>query len=446
MRNAVNLLILTWLLVCLALLCGGLAVTLAPGEMVWAWPVPGGAASAALWTRPVALALAVVAALLLAIAVNFAKTGGRARPWAELVLYFGGLFGFVWWVLGPGLPGPAQWIAGGVLLLAAAWLKFRLRRPRPAPPPARTWLWADALLILAPVAVGLALGHRPEGPSVWVSLLFYPLYAGVQLLVFLVVPADRLQILRATPRVAAAACAGLFALIHWPNPVVMLITALAMALWAAQYRRGRPLWQLALVMGLAATTTTQFLPDSATRHMRVGPRYVRQETTRQYADAYPTHSRVPVDIFLAEVFAPCVGRAPSEAEIAALDQTLDAAARPVTAWHFFISTEYGMKADGRGLPPSPHPDQPWTTLSPEWQARIRDLALRGAPLDWPDYIAFLYEEVLGRSAAPAEIAGWPPALNWSRRKQVTEALLNWRLAHGPRQPVAITSADLLLVQ
>ncbi len=446
MRKAVNFLIVTWGLVCLAIVFCGLAATLAPGELKWAWPVPNGLHQTNQLTRYTALALTVLAALSLNVAVNLVQAGQRRRPWAELVLFYALVFGFVWWIVGPGQLGPLHWLVGMLLLGAAVGLKISLRQPRPIPPPWHTWLAADALLILSPILAGVLLGNHPDGPAIWTSMLFYPLYAMVQLLVFLVIPADRLQAMGVSRRVSAATCAGLLALIHWPNPLVMLLTLVAMLWWATQYRQGRRLWQLALVMGLAATTASQFLPDDLTRHMRVGHSYIRQATIQDLAGD-PTHrGQVPLDEFLARVYPQTMGRAPTPAETRHWAATLDQALRPVVAWHFFISEEYSRLAQRKGLPASPAAGPPWTKLTAAWQQRINSLTAAGADLPWSAYIVFLYEKVLLRMPTPGESEGWTRDPNWSQRQRIIDVLLTWRRENGSQDPVHITTVDLNLYQ
>ncbi len=69
-----------------------------------------------------------------------------------------------------------------------------------------------------------------------------------------------------------------------------------MTIWSRQYLQGRSLIQLALVMGLAATTFSQYLPDTTTAHMRVGPGFVRTAAVQQHSLA-GDHS-IPVKEFL----------------------------------------------------------------------------------------------------------------------------------------------------
>lgn len=67
--------------------------------------------------------------------------------------------------------------------------------------------------------------------------------------------------------------AGVFALLHLPNPSVTAITFIAGAIWAAIYQRTPNLFALALTHSVMTWFIVSTLPASMLRHLRVGLGY-----------------------------------------------------------------------------------------------------------------------------------------------------------------------------
>ncbi len=420
-----------WVLTCAAAVLAGTALTLAPAEQARAWPLPWAAPGAAAVTGPAAAVTAAVAVLALFAAAGHARARRWERPFAELILVYPLLLAAVWFVLGAGAPGAAAWITGGVL--AAALVALALAPPRsrpPGPPPARRrWLAADLVMIAGPAALGLAAGVRPDWTGVLQSAVTYPFYAGLQLAVFLVLPARRLRAMGLGPTGTAAACGLVFALLHWPQPTVVVLTFVGMAVWTSAWVRGRPLWELALVMGLAATAATQLMPAAWTDHMSVGPRAVRALAVRDLAQG-PGAGTVPAAAWLASVYPVTVGRRPAPDELDRWQRALDAEHRALIAWEMILSDEYARLAAAGERPPAPPLAATWRDLPSPWPDRLAALA---DPARFPAaggtrdaYVAALYRELLGRDPEPGAVARWSWGLGPLQRARLARLLLSRR--------------------
>lgn len=429
-----------WLVLCLAAVTAGMTVRLAPVERdLLPAPFPGGLLA------PAAIALTILAVLLLWVGAGHARGRGLQRPLAELIFFFPLVFAYLWLLLPargvrPGdLAALALFAAGGLWLLAGS------RGARPAAPP--RWrghhLLLDGVLVLGPVALGAALGVAPDYRSSGVSVLLYPLYALAQLAVFLVVPAHRLRACGLRGWTAAVTLAAVFALVHAPNPVVMAATFGAMLVWARQYLQGRRLWQLALVMGLSATTFTQFLSDDFTGHMRVGPGYLQERAGEFLAEAGAAAQRLDARSFLALAYPACLDRRPTPAELDVWDRLLDRARRTTMAWQFFTSDEYARRAAEKGWPPPPPEAIHWADYDPVWRDRIAGYdsdeywARCGGTL--PGFTKSLYRDILQRPASSPEVAAWTGGLARGQRKRLAVVLLDnaarWRSAPFTGLPV-----------
>ncbi|MFO7607791.1 MAG: hypothetical protein R6X35_01150 [Candidatus Krumholzibacteriia bacterium] len=422
-----------WVLACAAATLAGVALTLAPAEQARAWPVPAALPAGAAAVGPAAAGTAAAAVLLLVAAAGWA----RARRWeglfGGLVLVYPLLLAGSWFVLGAAPPGPAAWVAGAVLAAGVALLAWRGPRRRPAGPPATPWRWraADLVMIGGPAALGLAVGGAPDWRALGVSALFYPLFAAVQLVVFLVVPALRLRAMGLGPTGTALACALVFALLHWPHPAVLALTFAGMFVWASAWLRGRPLWQLALAMGLAATAASQLLPDRWTGHMNVGPRAVRAMAVADLAGG-PGPGRVDAVRWLEGGYPLAVGRRAETAELARWRATLAAERRIQIAWEILLSDEYaGLAAAGRRDRPPPALAH-WRDVPGPWSARLAaygtEATLAAAGGTREGFIASLYRDLLGREPDPGGTGAWSFGLDPLQRAHLARYLLTHRLA------------------
>jgi hypothetical protein len=117
---------------------------------------------------------------------------------------------------------------------------------------------------LRTVAVGPALG----GIALY---CFWGLFQQYLLNGFFVTRLRQLPWPRHAPQAVAA---GLFSLLHLPNPLLMAITLLGGFLGAEFYLRYRNLLFLGLAHGILGTIVFLVFPDAISHHLRVGPGYI----------------------------------------------------------------------------------------------------------------------------------------------------------------------------
>ncbi|MEZ4386779.1 MAG: hypothetical protein R3D98_04255 [Candidatus Krumholzibacteriia bacterium] len=354
---------------------------------------------------------------------------------------------------GAALAGPPD-LASAAVAVATAGLGLLLWRGRPgagsattaalpgSPRSGRRWLAGHAIVLAVALAVGLPLGGFANPPAVALSLLLYPLYAALQLLLLLRVPWPWLEAASAPRRgPAVAAAALLFGLVHWPNPAVMAMTTAGMALWAAEHARGRSLAALAASMGLLATLAAQGLPDPVTHHMRVGPQLVQARalpdlTARTLATLPPTAA--PIGPFLDALYPSVVGRPATRQELRRWTTVAAHEQRCFLAWQILTSREYGRRHQGLA-PPAMDGSHYWTALAAPWPGLIRGQAAAvAADAPWAAYVESCYVRLLGRRPDPAEVAAWPAALGPLQYQGLLQALLDRRrdLAAAPFDTLA----------
>lgn len=426
--------VLLWLAGALLL---SLHFRLAPAVRPFAWPLPEVAASPA-----------QIGGALAGLGLVVGVFQSRGRPRGLVVL--GACF------LWPALPLALSWwtvpAAGSVDLrilglLAVAVLGLGTIRAAGLTEPqrdpdrrglgtGRLWVGFHVLAGAALLSVVVSRGGFEDPSGVLVSLALYPLYALVQLFLLLgvILPAWQAWTGRGRGRIMALA-AGTFALVHWPNPLLMALTAVGMLVWSREYLRGRPLWALAISMGLLATLAAQGLPHDWTEHMRTGPRNVRQRAASRLAvQAAARTDHLPpgwarTEAWLNELYPGVLERPPVPGELARWWDSIDACRRGMIAWTFFLSPEYGRRfGTGNGVAPF-DPELPWADLPQPWRGRIENL-VRDAPSEpvkaWETYLRHLYREVLQREAADAEIRAWPRELGPRQQRRVVELLLEGR--------------------
>lgn len=83
----------------------------------------------------------------------------------------------------------------------------------------------------------------------------------------------RLERLLGAPR-AVWAAAGLFALAHFPNPVLLPATAVAGLAFCELFRRYRNIYTLAIAQAVLGMCLAASIPDALHHHMRVGIGYL----------------------------------------------------------------------------------------------------------------------------------------------------------------------------
>jgi membrane protease YdiL (CAAX protease family) len=198
--------------------------------------------------------------------------------WAEPLLFVALLVAFIW--IAPALP--LALAVACILGLAAipiasnilhhdapARLGFRLDNLTAA---ARHVAPMTALGALAVVAVGRLGGAAPRA-DIALAALGYPLWGLAQQYALQGFVHRRIAERCGENRTAAALSAGLFALVHLPNPVLVAGTAVAGYGWCRAHQRAPNLVVLALSHALLAALLLAALPLAWHHDLRIGPTY-----------------------------------------------------------------------------------------------------------------------------------------------------------------------------
>ena len=227
--------------------------------------------------------VALIGAALVFTWIAFRRSAPGYRPLLDLMLVFFPLFIFVWAKL-PTI-GPLNVfdiiICGFILVMLFRCLYndrnnlslWGINKVHFIP--ALKALWVPTVLFVSvPVLWGLAIGNPLHAFRTLFAVATYPFYALAQLLMFLAFPVARFKRISRSSIQIVLAVAGLFALIHWPNGILMLAGLVAMIVWCWVYLRHPNLFAVALSMGVAGAVFTQVLPESVHHNMRAGPYYV----------------------------------------------------------------------------------------------------------------------------------------------------------------------------
>ena len=413
----------------LSVLCWTLGILLAamrwrfsPAAWDAAWPGPGAGLLVGLW-----LGIPALAAAVLAVAGQRPRNGTwRLWMWPAVPL------AAVWLVLPTsGRPDITTMVALP-LLAGMAWWLWR-RGPNGRPDGERGWLdgrlwrWTHAVVLPGGVAVGLALDGFNEPGAVLLSCALYPLYALLQLTILMVLPWPWIRNLGGRPSLILLA--GLFALVHWPNALVMALTGVGMLFWAREYRRGRPIPALAVSMGLLATVVAQGLPESWTHHMQVGPTFVQRQAVTtvtaevRAATAIPDATALQVIPYLQAIYPRTVRRAAEAPELRRWLQVVKYERRCQLAWAMLQSEEAQRRRQG-DVPATDDPTIHWTAAAPPWPTIVREHVATIPPAaSWETALAAGYRGLLGREAAPEELLLWDPDLSELQYQALTRHLL-----------------------
>jgi len=206
---------------------------------------------------------------------------------AELLVAFVAFFVIEWAVL------PAyqkqfraiDYAAIGLGLALVAWLFWRDRRNVARWGVGGKNFLPAALLLAAPTIVFIAVplaarqfvGGRIEPRRLLLALATYPVYALAQLGLFQVFLVGRLRRISDSAAAVTIVSAGMFALVHWPNGLVMIACAGPAAVWTLVYLKRPNLYALAISMGLSAAVLANVLPrEEVLKNMRTGPIYVQR--------------------------------------------------------------------------------------------------------------------------------------------------------------------------
>ncbi len=338
--------------------------------------------------------------------------------------------------------------APALLLARSAWQTRRAWAGRAfgglsrARGPAAALLAASTFLALLVTWLGPAPVR--SGATAWLS---YPLYAFVQLVLLLAVPAAVFDGLGFSRRAIALGCAGLFALAHWPQPLLFVGGFVAALAWSWAYLRGVPLVVVALSMGWLGAATAHHLPEAWTEHLRVGPALVAKrlhadEVARYEARVDALARALPGETlsqWLTRIVREIEGRtlAPPSAEASA--RALEDAQRARTVRMFFGSEEFRRRhgLDGglswvdrsaiHGSAPDPH--EPAYALYDSLRSRAHFEAVGGR---WGPFLRSLTEILLGRTPTDVGLAAWDTTLSDDDRELLVEHLMKRAGIEDPR--------------
>ncbi|MBS3733336.1 MAG: CPBP family intramembrane metalloprotease [Phycisphaerae bacterium] len=271
----------------LAYLLVNVAIVLAATSVRYGTQLPD---SPGLWAAPPTSWPALAAAsAALAVAGAFCarralKRAAARRALGELLVTFPVFFAYEWLAL-PAHPDERNWgdwaIPAALIVLCVTFV-WRQRRHvgrlgltgRNFPAATRLLALPTGALILGLIAIGIAMETPVRPTAVAISAVTYPLYGIAQMGLFQFFLVPRLHRLSRSHAQVVVAAAGLFALIHWPNPVAMVATGSGALIWTWVYLRKPNLYAVALSMGLTSAALVHALPDTLTHHMRTGPIYV----------------------------------------------------------------------------------------------------------------------------------------------------------------------------
>lgn len=135
------------------------------------------------------------------------------------------------------------------------------------------------IVAIASLLIGLAAGARPNfmrwHAERWlaVQLALGVLWGFVQQYVLQAFVNRRAQIIWGAGTTSVILTALTFAVLHLPNPWLMVITLFGGLVWAAVYQRAPNLFALALSHSVMTWVLVSTLPQSAFNHLRIGLKY-----------------------------------------------------------------------------------------------------------------------------------------------------------------------------
>ncbi|NCQ35718.1 hypothetical protein GW813_11765 [bacterium] len=351
---------------------------------------------------------------------------------------------------------PETLMLAGLGVAAATWLGLRRGHLSFGPAPRPGEFIRDGVFLILILVGGYLKGPGLRGSALVPALVSYPLFAVAQLLVMMILPATDLVRCGVSRRVTILACGMVFGALHWPNPVLVVATSVAMAFWTWDRLNGRGLISLALGMGLLGAVFSQTLPDTWTEHMRVGPGLIRQVAREDLAvgrlwftpgtPEWNAHPPLPAE-FLGTIYPGVVGRPIGPEEFDLWQSSLDRARRRTVIWQFISGAEYaGKQLHGPAPAPVGEAEEHalfWRKLidrldSPDyWEAHGGN---------WDGFLTGLYADLLGRRPALPELAAWSPRLHLIQRRQIAEVLLRHSLQWRDQPPQTLSMRSLVAPQ
>lgn len=203
----------------------------------------------------------------------------RSRDLAEIVIAYGLILIVIW------TPRPLQqwlwWVALCVIavIIGRSFEGFHAAGLRAGNFFRSLWVVGAALLVAAVAVVISSHLHtlrHPENARLLVEGYgLYAVWSGVQQFLLQCFFLSRLVRLLPSPRAAAFAAAGLFALAHVPNPVLFVLTIVWGTLACFLFLRYRNLYPLAMAHSILGITIALTVPGHVDHNMRVGLGYLK---------------------------------------------------------------------------------------------------------------------------------------------------------------------------
>lgn len=203
----------------------------------------------------------------------------KRRALAEIAVAYGLILAVLW------TPRPWQqmlWWVAVMVVAAMVWFSFegfRAMGLRAGNFFRSLWVVGAALAVSA-VAVAISAHlhtlHGPRGPLPLLEGFWaYAIWSGVQQFLLQCFFLSRLLRLLSSPKAAAFAAAGLFALAHVPNPVLFVLTIVWGTLACLIFLRYRNLYPLAIAHAVLGITIAVVVPGHVDHNMRVGLGYLK---------------------------------------------------------------------------------------------------------------------------------------------------------------------------
>ncbi len=217
----------------------------------------------------------------------------RRRVFTEIAIAYGLILLVIW------APRPVQrwlwWVAAAsvVILTIVSWDGLEAMGLRRKNFFRSLWITGVALVVALIAALIAAHFHtlRLRGGLAWVieNFWLYAVWSGVQQ--FLLQCFFLLRILRLIPdkRLAAFTAAGLFALAHLPNPILVSATIVWGMVACLVFLRYRNLYPLALAHAVLGIMIAVTIPGTVDHNMRVGRGYLMYNPHRVYEHSHWKH-------------------------------------------------------------------------------------------------------------------------------------------------------------
>jgi len=205
----------------------------------------------------------------------------RVRAGGEIVCLLGLIELIMWGV--PFTPDPTGAYLGAVALIAALLVTCQIRDAVPARdlglrvdnlvPVLRALAVPFGAAIAVMLVVGLSAGTLRFGGKFVRMLIGVPVWAVLQQYMLLAFVHRRVRVVIGPGTRSIAASAGLFAVLHLPNPALTVACAVAGAVWVWQYDRSPNLLANAVTHTMASAFLANTLPATMLKNMVVGYNY-----------------------------------------------------------------------------------------------------------------------------------------------------------------------------